>query len=107
MPPRVPTEVVSEVRHDVVSPSEELTEWYRLALVIPVLELKAEADLDCRQKLAILHALIDNIFHVMSALLSNERAADRELTRLARPAQMKRKRCAASPRRRAAFIKPT
>ena len=104
---RAPAEVVSEARHDVVSPSEELTEWYRLVLAIRVFELKMETDLDCRQKLDILHALIDNILHVMSALLSDERADGRDLIRSARPARMKRTRCRASPRRRAAFTKPT
>jgi hypothetical protein len=98
---------VSEARHDVVSPSEELTEWYRLVLAIHVFELERETDLSCREKLAILHALMDNILHVMLALLSEERAAGRDPIRLARPARMKRTRCSARPRRRAAFTKPT
>jgi hypothetical protein len=84
----------------------ELSDRYRIDFATWLFELR-DADLHPQIKLAILNAAINNILHATPALLSDERVPGRDPIRFPRPAQMKRKRCAASPRRRAAFIKPT
>ena len=88
------------------SSASQLSDRYRIDFATWLFELR-DADLNPQDKLAILNAAINNILHTTPALLSSGRVSGRDLTRFPRPAKMKRTRCAANPRRRAAFIKPT
>jgi hypothetical protein len=105
---RTLTEVVSQagcVARGVSA--EELSDWYRIYFASWLFELEREADLDRKQKLAVLNAAFAKLFHTMPALLSHERAACRDPIERPRAATKRRARCTGNSRRRAAFIKPT
>jgi len=85
---------------DEISPAELLSDDYRLK-VLPFLKLEGDSRLTYDQKMVVLDAVSNNIEKIRQRL----RAQAIGVTRLPRPAKMKRPRCGRNRPRRVTSVK--
>jgi hypothetical protein len=87
-----------------IPPTDVLPDDYILESVLPLLKMEGDRRLSYDQQMAALDAVTHNI-KMMRLRLGRQAIGD--VTRLPRPARMKRTRCGRNRRRRPTFVKPT
>ena len=87
-----------------ISPAELLSDSYRLASVLPLLRMEGDPRLNYDLQMVVLDAVLNNVEKIRRRLHAQ---AISEVTRLPRPAKMRRTRCGRNRRSRVTFIKQT